>query len=172
LIGGRLGAANARRTLTPLAPACARHAIMIHNRPKFTQPRVKTHWELGGAQRPGVLGTARRRLRRRASSKNHEVSARRVARLAARPRAAPPTTRDQSARRVARQCDRPPLDATLPMIIPQSLAWSRPRYLVQGSGGPRPAESRRRDAKFFPMAIGRRILFAIPGEQRARGLRW
>jgi len=48
----RLGAANARRTLTPLVPACARRGIMIHNRPEFTQPRVKTHWELGIARGP------------------------------------------------------------------------------------------------------------------------
>lgn len=36
---------------------------MIHNRPEFTQPRVKTHWEARRRARSGVPGVARGRLR-------------------------------------------------------------------------------------------------------------
>lgn len=42
-------------------PACTR--IMIHNRPQFTQPRVKTHWGLGLASEVEVFGRRAARLR-------------------------------------------------------------------------------------------------------------
>lgn len=56
----------------------------------------------------------------------------------------------------------------LPMTVPQSLAWSRPRHLAQGLRRAVPHAAMRN----FSAAIGRRILFAIPSGQRARGLRW
>lgn len=61
------------RTLTPLAPACARYGIMIHNRPEFTQPRVKTHWELGVARGSECSARPENGCAVRAPSKNHEV---------------------------------------------------------------------------------------------------
>lgn len=99
------------RTLTPLAPACARHGIMIHNRSEFTQPRVKTHWELGVARGPECSARPEDGCAVRASSKNHEVSYtshHAIGCTIVELRVAPPTPHDQSARSGERRRVRPP----------------------------------------------------------------
>lgn len=58
----------------PVNPRATR--IMIHNRPEFTQPRVKTHWELGvSAARPVALGrSAARRTAAPGSARERALS--------------------------------------------------------------------------------------------------
>lgn len=146
------------RTLTPLAPACARHGIMIHNRPEFTQPRVKTHWELGVARGSECSARPENGCAVRASSKNHEVIYTPATRLAACLRShacfRPHCTTNPLGAANAAVCDRPVRDsANNCAIVVLVVTPSSPRARAQeGSGGFRRAvisRAARRDAEFF-----------------------
>lgn len=164
------------RTLTPLAPACARYGIMIHNRPEFTQPRVKTHWELGVARGSECSARPENGCAVRAPSKNHEVS---YASRRAIGRAARGTTRGCRPHRRssplgtenARANDRPERDPA--NKLPRSRA--RGHALVtsrRDSGGLRSAVPHAA-MRNFSAAIGPSDTFrGTNAGQRARGLRW
>lgn len=157
------GAANARRTLTPLvARVCTPRYYDTQQAGVYSTPSKNTL----GARHRALLRSARRCPRTAAPfgslSKNHEVSAPRATPLVARPCTVPPITRYQSGRRVGTALTyvRPGHDLANGRG-PGRSSRSRPRRLAQGSRRvASKSRAARRDAEFFRGPNGRRILFA------------
>lgn len=164
------------RTLTPLAPACARHGIMIHNRPEFTQPRVKTHWELGVARGSECSARPENGCAVRAPSKNHEVtytSHHAIGRVVAEPRVVSAHIAGPNPLGAANPAarDRPVWDSAnnrtvVALVVTPSSPRARARRRAITS------RAARRDAEFFRGHQPSDTFRDTKHGQRARGLRW